>query len=160
MGFDIYGADPGTEEGKYFRNNVWWWRPLANYCLEVAPDVTEACPHWHSNDGAGLNAEDALALADALQAELDAGRTETYARRYASRLEAMPNEPCTICEATGVRKEPPETGAGDLMNGGVECNACDGEGYCRPFVTHYPFDVDNVREFVTFLRGCGGFSIC
>ena len=80
MGFDIYGADPGTEEGKYFRNNVWWWRPLADYCLEVAPDVTVACAHWHSNDGDGLNAEGALALADALQIELDAGRTETYAR--------------------------------------------------------------------------------
>ena len=67
MGFDIYGADPVTEEGKYFRNNVWWWRPLANYCLEVAPDATAACTHWHSNDGAGLSAEGALALADALR---------------------------------------------------------------------------------------------
>lgn len=143
MGFDIYGADPGTEEGKYFRNNVWWWRPLADYCLEAAPDVTLACAHWHS-----------------LQIELDAGRTETYARLYASRLEAMPNDPCTICETTVLRKEPPERGAGDLRNGGTKCNACDGEGYRRPWETHYPFDVDNVRGFVTFLRGCGGFSIC
>ena len=24
----------------------------------------------------------------------------------------------------------------------------------------YPFAVENVQEFVTFLRGCGGFKIC
>ena len=30
MGFDVYGKDPdpGSGSGEYFRNNVWWWRPL------------------------------------------------------------------------------------------------------------------------------------
>ena len=25
--------------GIYFRNNVWWWRPLWNYCYNIAPDL-------------------------------------------------------------------------------------------------------------------------
>jgi hypothetical protein len=34
MGMDVYG-----ESGNYFRNNVWWWRPLANYCQAIAPHI-------------------------------------------------------------------------------------------------------------------------
>ena len=64
-------------------------------------------------------------------------------RDLASRLEAMPNEPCTICETTGLRKEPPERGAGDLRNGGTKCNACDGEGYRRPW------EMSVARDFET-----------
>ena len=25
-----------NQEGTYFRNNVWWWRPLADYTLEYS----------------------------------------------------------------------------------------------------------------------------
>jgi hypothetical protein len=103
MGMDINGRKPTGERGEYFRNNVWWWRPLADYCITVAPDICAACRYWHSNDGDGLDAAGAFALAEALQKEIDAGRTETYARRYASEQELMPNEPCGICAGTGVR---------------------------------------------------------
>jgi hypothetical protein len=29
MGMDVYGKEPKSDKGEYFRNNVWWWRPLA-----------------------------------------------------------------------------------------------------------------------------------
>jgi hypothetical protein len=35
MGMDVYGKAPTVEEGKYFRNNLWWWRPLWTYVEEV-----------------------------------------------------------------------------------------------------------------------------
>ena len=57
---------------------------MADYCIRVAPDICAPCKYWHSNDGDGLDAAGALALADALETEIDAGRTEAYARRYAS----------------------------------------------------------------------------
>ena len=38
MGMDVIGLKPTSKEGEYFRNNVWWWGPLADYCMEVAPD--------------------------------------------------------------------------------------------------------------------------
>jgi len=28
MGFDLYGLNPRSPRGEYFRSNVWWWRPL------------------------------------------------------------------------------------------------------------------------------------
>jgi hypothetical protein len=160
MGMDVYGTAPRSEEGKYFRNNVWWWRPLATYCCEIAPDITSACKYWQSNDGDGLDDAASIALANVLQGEIDSGATAAYARRYTSNLEMMPNEPCRICAGTGTRPPVPQCGAGDIKNGGFKCNGCSGTGHVRPSDTNYPFDVENVAEFITFLRDCGGFRIC
>jgi hypothetical protein len=49
----------------------------------------------------------------------------------------------------------PELGAGDMITG-IKCNQCDGKGTERPWITNFPFDVENVRVFVKFLRACGG----
>lgn len=160
MGMDVYGRKHTSPEGEYFRNNVWWWRPLADYVLKVAPEaLTGKCKHWHTNDGAGLNAADSAKLADLLQDEVDAGRTKTYERVYTSEQERTPNEPCDLCEATGTRKPVPQRGAGDLATG-IKCNACSGTGMVRPYSTQYPFREENVVEFVKFLRAGGGFRIC
>ena len=158
MGMDVIGRKPTSKEGEYFRNNVWWWRPLADYCMRVAPDIAARCKYWHSNDGYGLDERDSLALADLLQAEIDSGRCASYARVRESELELLPNERCQLCEGTPPRRVPPDRGAGNLLTG-MKCNACDGEGFKRPWACWYDFDVENVREFVGFLRGCGGFAI-
>jgi len=177
MGMDVIGRNPVSEQGEYFRNNAWWWHPLADYCMEVAPDITARCKHWHYNEGYGLGARDSLALADILQKEIDSGRCKRWAEMCESTLERLPNEPCRFCEATGTRKPLPEIvpgdedkfdpryqapielGAGDPANGGFICNVCHGEGYVRPGICDYSFSVENVQNFVTFLRGSGGFSI-
>src|SRR6516225_3248133 len=52
MGFDIIGRN-----GNDFRNNGYWWGPLADYCREVAPDITKHCKYWYSNDWDGLSAK-------------------------------------------------------------------------------------------------------
>jgi len=82
MGMDVYGEEPTSEQGKYFRNNVWWWHPLAQYCEHVAPELAKRCASWHSNDGEGLNAEDSIELANILQAEVNANRTMQYEREW------------------------------------------------------------------------------
>lgn len=156
---DVIGRNATTKEGEYFRNNVWWWRPLAEYIIEVAPDIAKHCQHWGTNDGDGLNAAQSIMLADALQIEIDSGRAERYRLMRVSVIEMMPDEQCDLCEGTGVRKAVPQAGAGDLRDGGIKCNGCDGKGFKRPWAASYPFSVENVQEFVTFLRGSGGFKI-
>lgn len=160
MGMDVYGKAATTKDGEYFRNNVWWWRPLADYCLSVAPETTKPCHHWHSNDGDGLNAAHSEALAQVLQAEIDSGRCASYAAIREAELNAMQNETCHLCEGTGTRKAAPEVGAGDPKDGGISCNGCEASGSVRPYETMYGFSVENVQKFVVFLRACGGFSIC
>jgi hypothetical protein len=51
MGMDVYGTAPTSKTGEYFRNNVWWWSPLANYICGVAPAIANRCPRWHHNEG-------------------------------------------------------------------------------------------------------------
>lgn len=157
MGMDVYGKAPTAEAGKYFRNNVWWWRPLADLCQALAPQICRACEHWHSNDGDGLDADGAVALAAVLDARLTDG---TVARLLAERdkmIAEMPDVRCDFCLGKGVR-----THALAIEHGRDKepCNACDGKGTVRPWETHYPQDEDNVREFAAFLKDCGGFEIC
>lgn len=154
MGMDVNGKAATSKTGEYFRNNAWWWRPLARYCVTVAPEVAAKCKHWQSNDGDGLDAEGSVALAAALQAELDAGRTAAFEKEYMAGLKAMPDEKCKICGGKGKRANPPVCGPGVLP-----CNGCDHTGKVRPSQCSYPFSAENVQEFVNFLRDCGGFEI-
>lgn len=78
MGMDIIGRKPTTRKGEYFRNNVWWWHPLWDYCSFVAPEICEKVTHAHSNDGDGLNEYDSKKLAKSLSASIKNGTADMY----------------------------------------------------------------------------------
>ncbi len=147
MGMDVIGKAPESEEGAYFRNNIWWWHPLATYIETVAPDATVDYEAWHHNEGAGLDAEDAVALADKLQAEIDSGRCEQYMLSRGE--EGVPNteNPSTV----------------DMIKKVV--GAIVGEetateiGVDKIGESPWPFSADNVKGFIAFLRESGGFEI-
>jgi hypothetical protein len=185
MGMDVYGNKPADETGEYFRNNVWWWHPLADYCAEISPDTASRCQGWHSNDGDGLDADDSLALANALQREIDSGRCEVKVKVREAQLATLPNEPtlpnerCDSCAGTGSltmqqikrieeKRAAIESGCSlDELFGllhkfrvGEKCNWCQGTGSRRAYARNYAFSVENVQNFVAFLRACGGFRIC
>lgn len=165
MGMDVHG-----ESGAYFRNNAWWWHPLAEYIEKVAPEMVNQS--WHYNDGAGLNAEDSIKLAELLEAELASGRTVEYQIKYEAHLASLPHENCKICGGTGVRSDAvgvemgqttkiiPSDPPGHPRAGQIGwCNGCDGVGHKPHFATNYPFSAENVQEFAKFLRECNGFTI-
>src|SRR5215813_2548142 len=120
MGMDVHGLEPKSEVGRYFRNNVWWWWPLAIYVSEVAPSFYNE--KWQTNDGAGLSASRALALGALLKQEIEAGRTAQYAKERFLRIDAMPDVLCDLCNGTGKRNDTYT----DFKT--VTCNKCDGEG--------------------------------
>ncbi|WP_081349487.1 hypothetical protein [Mycobacteroides chelonae] len=147
MGMDVFGVSPANETGQYFRNNVWWWRPLADFICERYPEVAAGCAYWQSNDGDGLDAEGAQKLARLIRDDLATGFVNDYERDYIIKMEAMPDETCEYCNGTGKRET-------------KECNGCQGKGQRRPWDASYPFSADNVRDFALFLERCGGFRIC
>jgi hypothetical protein len=171
MGMDVYGKDPSTEKGSYFRNNVWWWRPLWDYCVEVAPELCEDVS-GHYNDGDGLNAEGASQLSTILFDELLSGRTAEYEKNRNMELAELPRENCDLCSATGIRTDAIGVDMGQpekelpvevqILTGRTRgwCNGCGGIGTKENWAMSYPFSLDNVREFAEFLSDCGGFSIC
>ena len=154
MGMDVYGKNPKNQSGEYFRNNVWWWRPLAVYVCDIAPNITKHCENWQTNDGDGLNETRSVKLAEKIKEDLKSGTASVYEQAYRNRIQAMPDEDCDICAGTGLRKEAPSTGAGT-----VPCNGCNGAGQIRPIDAEYPFKLNNVKEFANFLENCGGFEI-
>lgn len=171
MGMDVIGNAPTTKVGAYFRNNVWYWRPLWGYCQYVAPKLTESV-NGGTNDGDGLNAEDSIELGRRLLSEIVSGRTKEYETDYRKALADLPLEPCDLCNRTGIRGTSDPHGV-DLSEKELSpeqqalygrthgwCNVCDGAGEKSNWVTQYPFEEENVKEFAEFLLTCGGFSIC
>lgn len=149
---DVRGTAPDADVGRYFRNNAWWWHPLADFVVQTHPELAAGCEAWHHNSGDGLDAATAIALADALDADLASGKVKDYAETYAAFQAALPRETCKMCRGTGRRTVGV---AGDE----IECSWCEGNGVSGPDLTFYPFSVDNVEKFAYFLRHCGGFEI-
>jgi hypothetical protein len=171
MGMDVYGKNATSEKGEYFRNNIWWWRPLWDYCESIAPDLCESVS-GHSNDGDGLDETDTAELARRLSDELSKGHTLAYQNKHNEYRASLPREDCEYCGATGIRTD--EVGVTNgmetkelspelqVLTGRTHgtCNGCNGVGTRENWETSYPFSVENVAEFVDFLLDCGGFSIC
>ncbi len=153
MGFDLYGEHPTAENGGYFRNNVWWWRPLWQYVVLVCEDVLtkKDAAAGHLNNGHLIHARAAKAVAQRLSELLASGEVKQYAADYRARLNALPLAPCAYCQGTGTRDDQHVKG---------QCNGCKGRGECAAWATHYPFSEANVREFAEFCARSGGFKIC
>ena len=179
MGMDVYGVAPENERGEYFRANVWTWRPLAEYVLEVASEKIIGIEDvsWHFNDGDGLGADDSVMLAALLDLELASGRTADFMKLREETISSLPDETCDWCGGTGIRTDDIGKKMGQPARAVPEdakdergrphpragqtgwCNCCNGCGYNSPFESHYNFEAQNVADFSEFLRNCGGFKI-
>lgn len=164
MGMDVYGTNSTIEAGTYFRSNVWGWRPLAEFLTATYPELTAGCTYWQSNDGDGLGPAESLALAVAIDRDLANGRVLAYADQFESEQAALPDSECRLCQGTGVRTDEVGKSFGldkprDPSTGKGGCNGCAGTGREEHPGKWYSFSVEKVREFATFLRYSGGFSI-
>ena len=137
MGMDVHGNDPTTKEGEYFRASIWGWPTITT--------VIEACGYdipmsWYHNDGAGLGCqEDCDHLANMMDGYLSEGNL-TFAPTCTEFGAIVSN---AILKKDIVVKDGAGRDAIPVANGDVK-----------------PIDVEFVQEFITFLRGCGGFCIC
>ena len=116
--------------GIYFRNNVWWWRPLWDYVWKLCGECDEAdnfalaadrvitreqYEEGHMNSGAEINVHQAELIALRLNHAIKMGWVEKYKKQY-------------------------------------EADTKDDEH-------QYPFHEDNVKAFADFCHDSGGFSI-
>jgi len=141
---DVYGRKPTAPEGEYFRRNIWSWHPLAELCLELAPEECRPCKFWHTNDGKGLNAKQSLRLAERLEALVSDGTVAAYVAQRNARQEVHAAE----------EQFPPSLVAYIVQR---EAQRLLGPEYERGF--QGPLDLDDVTEFISFLRASGGFRI-
>ena len=73
-----------ANKGIYFRNNCWWWRPLWDFCYNVAPELIseDLWENGHYNSGAGLNGEDAKLLGEKLLKAVSDGFAEKFKEHH------------------------------------------------------------------------------
>ena len=140
-------ANPGV----YFRNNVWWWRPLWQFVCDRFPDIItdDDAEHGCYNDGHEITADKAMKIGVELTAMLEDGRVQEHHDRYKAELEALPQVDCFVCDNNnrGHKKK-------------KECKGCNQTGLRDDWAASYPFHVDNVQEFAKFCLESGGFTIC
>lgn len=134
MGMDVFGIAPKSEAGKYFRANIWSWRPI-HELIEKAnvlpPHIVEGMAF---NDGIGPNEEQSLLLAAQLETMLD-GMDDEHTFMLASEIDG-----------------PVAAMLSQFKEQGIEI--------ISPRGPVYQADVSHVREFITFCRESGGFEVC
>ena len=89
-------------------------------------------------------------IVERLEGLLKDGSVKTFQDTRQKQLDKLPMEKCDVCDGSGVRND-------KIIQG--ECNGCGGTGKREPWAKSYPFDVDNVEEFVKFVKDSGGFQI-
>jgi len=140
-------ANPGI----YFRNNVWWWRPLWLFVCERFDDILteQDMEHGNYNDGHEITADKAMQIGIDLTCMLEDGRIEAYSDSHKKRLDALPQVDCRVCDNNNYGNHKKRT-----------CKACKQTGLVDDWDKSYPFDVENVENFATFCLESGGFTIC
>lgn len=148
MGFDVYG-----QSGNYFRNNVWWWRPLWTYVSITCSDILSKynIKHGCYNDGHFINKDKAERIAQRLSEKINSGEAMAYVEKYEEERKAIPLEKCEYCEGTGKRFW---EGVGYK-----KCNGCDGKGERESYQSWYPISIENIKEFADFCSKSDGFKI-
>ena len=100
MGFDIYGLDPQTEKGHYFRNNVWHWRPLWKlicvHCEDILTEEDIKAGEW--NDGYAIVGKKANKICKRLLDKMEEIHADIkeYEERRAKEKDFNKNYPLTL----------------------------------------------------------------
>ncbi len=136
---DVIGINPKAKVGEYYRANEAGWHPLANFILDYAPDEAKPCKKWHTNDGKGLTATQAIKLADKLNALIADG---TAADALTAQDPPIKNEQDDYSKAHQRR---------NMRSWGM----VPGESGPR----YEGLRLNDIREFACFSRASGGFQI-
>jgi len=166
MGFDLHGWQPKNERGEYFRNNVWWWRRLADFVIHKTGcvDLTDQeC--WHYNDGHFVPKNVAEQIAKQLryliktgevrQFEFEVTRNQKIADATNEKVEALLDDIRKKAEKeTGQERIAPREYPKHLKD------EWDKAYEQKDHNANYPFNQKNVEEFIEFCENSGGFRIC
>ena len=134
MGFDLHGLAATSKNGSYFRNNVWWWRPLWNFtCKHCNSILTEKKrDSGHFNNGIKIGPKIAIKIANKLQETIDNGLAAQEEKKN-------------------------KKGIKEAKKHNKKLKSSDPK---YDWGVYYPFTVENVKEFIVFCHESGGFIIC
>jgi hypothetical protein len=197
MGFDIYGLNPNlkstkptidwdtaTKEekeiyfkkidefqeynpGYYFRNNVWWWRPLAELIEDKCGDLLteKQKQNLHNNSGTEYSESVAKEIVKRLKKCIANGYVDEFEKKIQAKAKiARKHNEKIEQQIADLKKEVERLRPGENLAP---------RDYPFPYYDHwkqiyskkswddsYPFSKENVKEFINFAKHSGGFAIC
>ncbi len=153
--------------GSYFRNNVWWWRPLWSFVIAACDDIlTERDKEAGSyNDGHIISKTKSLRIAARLTKLDKDGTIDKYSNEMNPMIERAKknNKKIQIKVILLQKMVKLETGVENMVPKDYPKKFYD--KYMKlmdkeDWSAHYPFDIDNIRSFTLFCKQSGGFEIC
>jgi len=165
MGFDISGLNPKNEKGEYFRNNVWYWRPLAMYVLKETKVIDEKeYDYWHYNDCHEVSKEKAEQIAKQLDHLVKSGHCKKFAQAWEKRRQKIEKHNEQVEKELEEHTKQVQTKMKNDNLAPKDFSKEDHDKWERIYRKRnhdgsYPFSVENVEEFAEFCENSGGFSI-
>ena len=165
--FELVQQHELDNPGHYFRNNVWWWRPLWHFVCATCDDIlTEKDMAGGSyNDGHKISKTKAIRIAKRISKLIADGTVDELDKREAlNRAKAKAHNELVQEELDKI-KETVVKALGDENIAPVDYpkpykDKWD-EVYARKkWASDYPFDKENVEDFAKFCLDSGGFEIC
>jgi hypothetical protein len=146
--------------GDYFRSNVWWWRPLADYIIQHTNCVSdEDVERWGYNDGHEVSEEEAKAIAKQLKHLIKTGHTRRHAEEYEKeRKNAEDYNKRIEKRLKKLENKFPNLAPNEYHP--IYKKKWDEIYSKKKWGANYPFSVNHVTEFVEFAENSGGFKIC
>jgi len=167
MGFDLYSlGNHKTDKGEYFRNNVWWWRRLADFVCEQTGVIAETDKeHWQSNSGHEVDEQTAKQIAKQLKALIKDGTVSKAIIEVEKEMEKAEknNKFVDRCHEMLRAKVEKETGMTNLAPADYRGDDHDTWDWIQSkysYGSSYPFTMENVQEFIEFCEQSNGFRIC
>ena len=152
--------------GDYFRSNVWWWRPLADYIIQYTNCVShEDVKHWGYNDGHEVSEEEAKAIAKQLKHLIKTGHTRKHAEDYERERKKAEDfnkriEKKLKAFQRSVEKKMGKDNVAPNDYSDEDKDKWDSLYDKKKWGANYPFTVNHVTEFIEFAENSGGFRIC
>ena len=167
MGFDLYSlGNHKTEKGEYFRNNVWWWRRLAEFVCEHTGVIEEKNkPLWQSNGRHEVSQEQAKQIANQLKALISNGTVAKGIKECEEDMKKAEENNRHVNKLHEMlrKKVEAETGEKNLAPRDYPKDDHDTWSWIQAkydYASEYPFTLENVNEFIEFCEESNGFRIC
>tara|TARA_R110002012_G_scaffold39078_5_gene108386 strand:- start:686 stop:1267 length:582 start_codon:yes stop_codon:yes gene_type:complete len=154
-----------SQKGTYFRNNVWWWRPLAHYVLEhtkVIDKDQKEC--WSYNDHCIIQEEEATQIAKQLRHLIKKGHTKRFEAEWEARRKTLEIHNDKVEKELDKHVKDVQRRMNDSNLAPKDFPKKDLDKWEKIYRKRnsdasYPFSIQNVEEFAEFCEYSGGFSI-
>jgi len=160
MGVDISGRKPKTEEGDYFHANWWGWRPILaiSEAAMLSSKLDYDTSYWGSNDGKGLRTQKQCdKLADAIELLISNNYNE-YLTEDDDRIYIVMGSWCEAGTGKFIGSEREHVLNQQFEYGDILYGSVVAENGMMVESSHST-SLSRLKQWVIFLRNCGGFKI-